>query len=387
MESTGLLLELIAVSVCGKEPTAELEQACTQEMLEKACSLGADHDLAHLIGQATGKLKMPDCQAVRWAKEAAMQAFMRHVRQEYAFGTVCRLLEQAQISFIPLKGLVLRQWYPENWFRTSCDMDILIREADLESARQLLEQNGWNYIGKSSHDISLMSPQGVHLELHHTTIEDCVSEAGAAVMEGIWEDARPLPGKQYHMAVSDSLFYFYHMAHMAKHFLYGGCGLRSFLDVWILNHCVKPETERRAELLEKGGLTAFAKAAEKLADSWFSGAPLDEMSGQFQDFVLRGGTYGSLENRVSLQQGQEGGKWRFAMKRIFQPYDILKYRFPVLKKHRWLTPFFQPVRWFQLIFGGRWNHSVDEFTTAAEVTEGDQCAVRQLLDYLELEHK
>jgi hypothetical protein len=313
-----------------------------------------------------------------------MEALLRQTRQEIALQRACSALERGEIPFIPLKGSVLRQWYPEPWMRTSCDLDILVRETELPRARALLEEENWRYGGNSSHDISLFSPEGAHLELHHTTLEDCLSKAGADLMEGIWEDAKPLPGKKYHLVISDGLFYYYHMAHMAKHFLYGGCGVRPFLDIWILNHVVQPDAELRQQLLKKGELTGFAKAAETLAEIWFSGAEMDENSRLLEAFVLGGGTYGNMENRVNLLQVKKGGKLRFLWQRIFQPYEILKHSYPILKKHKWLTPALQVARWFRLLFGGKMGSSVQELKTTAQTTDDAQEAARALLKYLEL---
>ena len=35
-------------------------------------------------------------------------------------------IKKVQIPFLPLKGSVIRQYYPEPWMRTSCDIDILV---------------------------------------------------------------------------------------------------------------------------------------------------------------------------------------------------------------------------------------------------------------------
>ena len=384
MDAWQLVLELIGIAVCGKAPSGTLKEACTPEALGEAYALTARHDLAHLVGQGAAKLQLPDSEPLQKCRQAAMQAFLRYTRQAVALQNACSLLEVGQIPFIPLKGSVLRQWYPEAWLRTGCDIDILVQEPMLDRAKDLLEEAGWTFTGNSSHDISLYSPEGVHLELHHTALEDCYSQAGAAVMEGIWQDAAPVEGKTYQMALSDGLFYFYHMAHMAKHFLDGGCGIRPFLDIWILNHRVEPDAGNRQALLEKGGLKGFADAAKKLSEIWFEGAAMDEYSKSFEAFVLSGGTYGSLENQVSLNQAKKGSKLRFLWERIFLPYSFLKYSYPVLQKHKWLTPVFWVVRWFRLLFGGKVTQSVQELKTSQKVTEADRETARALLRYLEL---
>lgn len=384
MDTAQLIFPLIRIAVCGMQTTEALRDACTPEALEAAYHLAKKHDLAHLVGQGASKLQLAHSDALEKCKKAAMQAFLRHAQQEFAYQNVCTLLEQAQIPFIPLKGSVLRSFYPEGWMRTSCDMDILVHEEDLPRAQAILEANGWVYQEKTSHDLTFDSPEGVHLELHYSTIEDYVSESSKRILEGIWQEATPLPGKRFHMVISDKLFYYYHMAHMAKHFVHGGCGIRTFLDVWIMNHNMEFDPAARQALLSEGNLSAFARGAEELANIWFSGAPMDENARMFEDFILSGGTYGNLQNRVSLQQEQQGGKLQFALHRIFLPYSILKHQFPVLQKHKWLTPVFHLVRWFRLLFCGGIKRSVRELQTTASVSTDAQAAAQALIRHLGL---
>lgn len=384
MDSVQLLFRLIRVAMCGEPPTQELTNACTPETLAQVFALASRHDLAHLVGQGASKLQLPDSEPLQNCKKAAMQALLRHTRQVYAFQNLCNILEQASVPFIPLKGSVLRDFYPESWMRTSCDMDVLVHMEDLPRAQQALEAQGWKYWTKSFHDVSYFSPEGVHLELHHTTIEDHISTTASQIMEGIWQDATPLPDKRFHMCISDALFYYYHMVHMAKHVVDGGCGIRTFLDIWVLNHRMEFDPAARQALLSKGDLTAFATATQTLAEIWFSGAPMDENSRILQEFILSGGTYGSMVNRVSLQQKKKGGKFKFALQRIFQPFNILKLQFPVLEKHKWLTPVFHVVRWSRLLFGGVFKRSVRELQTTAAVSDDDQATAQALIRHLGL---
>ena len=57
--------------------------------------------------------------------------------------------------------------------RTSCDIDILVREQDIDTAAQAIgEKLGYRYESKNYHDISLKSESGVHLELHFSLKEN-----------------------------------------------------------------------------------------------------------------------------------------------------------------------------------------------------------------------
>ena len=229
-----------------------------------------------------------------------------------------------------------------------------------------------------------MSPEEVYLELHYSTIEDFISPEAHAVMETVWDQAVPVAGSECHRQLPEELFYYYHMAHAAKHFVGGGCGIRAVLDTWILENRIPHDREAREALLHKGSMLTFSRGMEKLSRIWFSGEAPDPLSGAMEKFILTGGNFGTLENRVLMNQSKKGSKWKYAMSRIFLPYHTLKHQYPILKKHKLLFPVYQVVRWCKLLFRGGADRSLRELQTNAAVTEEDLATAEQLLTYLNL---
>lgn len=152
-----------------------------------------------------------------------------------------------------------------------------------------------------------------------------------------------------HRSMTDAFFYFYHLAHMAKHFETGGCGIRPFIDLWILDHIGDAVQGQRDALLSAGGLLRFADVSRKLSCVWLDGEDADELIIEMQEFILRGGSYGTSENRVALQQKKKGGRFGYLLSRVFIPFERLKRWYPVLIKHPWLMPIMQIRRWFMLL--------------------------------------
>lgn len=89
-------------------------------------------------------------------------------------------------------------------------------------------------------------------------------------------------------------------------------------------------------------------------------ADYTDLTKKMESYILSGGVYGSTENRVMVAQGKSGGKLRYAWSRVFLPYKLLKNYYPILEKHRWLTPVMEVVRWFRILFGGRLRQSTQE---------------------------
>ena len=382
-----VMFSLLRYEIGQGDALGEEERAFCSEQMELLYKLSKKHDIAHLIGDALSKQKLlesGDEWAQKFQKERLL-ALYRYEQLNFALGEICQTLEAAEIPFLPLKGSVIRPYYPEPWMRTSCDIDVLVHEEDLDRAVAALTE-GMNYRSgvKGSHDIPLFSPGGMHIELHYVLVEDDVANQANATLSNVWQYTCEKEGYTYHMVMSDEMFYFYHIAHMAKHFEYGGCGIRSFLDLWILEQKIVYDTEKRDELLKKGDLFTFAMASEMLSKVWFGDGMDTEVTQSMEKYILHGGVYGTMDNKVAVQQKRKGGKVKYLFSRVFLPYNSIKFHYPILEKHRWLMPFMQVRRWFKLIFLGGLKRSVNEISINATLSKEQQDSTQQLLKQLGL---
>ena len=71
------------------------------------------------------KRSIPPADIASALEQKQLAAVFRY-EQQYEFQRICAVLEQAEVSYIPLKGLLLRNCYPEGWMRTSGDLDLLV---------------------------------------------------------------------------------------------------------------------------------------------------------------------------------------------------------------------------------------------------------------------
>ena len=344
-----ILFSLLRSAVCGTILTEEERGFFSPDLLRELLQESSKHDVAHLVVLGLKQNELLGKEHTDLDKYI-LKAVYRYERTRYEYEALCVALEEAKIPFLPLKGSVIRRYYPEAWMRTSCDIDILVHPEDLERAISYLSEN-YNYTEKerATHDVSLYTPTGVHVELHFDLVEEGRAGNAVEVLRSVWEHTTLHEKHSYWYEMSDSYFYFYHVAHMAKHFENGGCGIRPFIDLWILDHMENIERPSRDELLSKGGLLKFANAARQLCEMWFHGKEPDALSLQMQNFLLHGGVYGSSDNRVALQQKAKGGRIGYVWSRMFIPYTKLKRYYPVLERHRWLMPVMQIRRWFMLL--------------------------------------
>lgn len=87
---------------------------------------------------------------------------------------------------------------------------------------------------------------------------------------------------------------------MAKHFENGGCGIRPFVDLCILDDLPNSDVAKRNALLEKGNLLKFANVARKLSRAWFVAEDYDLISHQMEDLSMRCRKYSFLTMLLSF---------------------------------------------------------------------------------------
>ena len=379
-ETSKVMFALLRSAVCGDLLSSEEISLYSPDILPAITSLAQKHDVMHLIVFALKKNGVLD-ESNKNLESKMLITICRLEKLNYELIKLCEALEQAEIPFIPLKGSVLRQYYPEPWMRTSCDIDVLVHEEDLQRTVSYLADNlGYKRESQNSHDISMFTQGGVHIEVHYDLVEDNRANSAAAVLKQIWNVAVKHDGCNYQYEMPDEMFYFYHIAHMAKHFVYtGGCGIRPFLDIWVLNHRIDFDREKRDKLLSDGGLSVFEKQAELLSEVWFGNAEHTEITRQMEEYILRGGVYGTTTNRVAVQQQKQGGKMKYALSKIFIPYDVIKFHYPILQKHRWLTPIMEVRRWGKIIFCGHLKRTVNELKYNSTISEDAAAETRTLL--------
>ena len=375
-----IFMKLIRTALDHEKLSEEEKQMCTPEEIKRMADLALRHDLGHMLALALKRNELP---LEPYLEKYILKASYRYALLNEDYKGICKKLEELEVPFIPLKGAVLRELYPQPWLRTSCDIDILVRPADIDRVASLLEKEYGCTLGeKGPHDIGMDTPKKIHVELHYNLVEQKEIQIGKAheVLANVWESALMKERHQYWQVLSDEMFYFYHIAHMAKHFAIGGCGIRPFIDLWILNQAEDINVEKRNNLLQQGELHIFANAANKLCRVWFEGEEADELTRRMEEYILTGGIYGTDSSKFAVHVKIKGGRWRFLMYKVFVPYKELKAHYPILEKHAWLLPIMEVRRWFKLFFCGHMPRVRKALKHMVKMSDGELKGVKTILD-------
>ncbi len=366
------MFDLIKSAVFNELLPTEKKRELADEDIKEILSESKKQDSLHLVahGLHINGMLAPDSQYFAKAQQIQATAMYRNETQRYVFEQLCNFFEEEKIDFMPLKGSVLRKHYREGWLRTSCDIDILIKDEDGERAvRILTEKFGYTFERKGTKDYSLFSPEKLHFEMHYNLVGECISGKPSEVAKNVWEYAKLKDGYDYWYEMSDEMFYFFHITHIAKHFYTGGCGIKPFIDMLILEEMAGSDIEKRNKLLEEAELLKFANYIRKLYRVWFLGEEHTETTLQMQEYILNGGVYGTAANKIVFTQQRKGGKVKYILSRIFMPYRLMKKRYPILEKHKYLLPIYTVRRWIEFFSKERYNRSMREFEISKNVSD------------------
>lgn len=173
----------------------------------------------------------------QWKKETILTG-VSQINHVNTVGYILSKFNKENIPVIVLKGLVVRDLYPNPEFRTMGDADILVHEKDLDKVRKLFNSLGYTEDnhgeGHGAHIV--FSKAGFrHIEVHWTLINEQYFKGTNEFEKSIWDNTMEinLKGvKALSLGLDDLALHL--CVHMAVHIACGGFGLRQLCDLVLL---------------------------------------------------------------------------------------------------------------------------------------------------------
>ena len=384
-----IMFSLIRSEICG----TSLEKSIKAELSAKVCkelfALSNKHDVAHIVASALFKNELLGEENVSAAfKEVFMVAVYRDIQKEYSLKQVSAILEKTNVSHILLKGAILRQYYPQTWMRTSCDVDVLVKNKDIDCAINALCEAGYVRVqAASTHDYNLISPHKIHIELHYTLSQDGEFVNADAILNDIWHDAFLTENGKYSYQLPAEQFILYHLVHMGRHLLHGGCGVRPFIDLWLLERKMSYNESKLKAILLNTGLVSLYNIASDLGKVWLESKEHTEQTKLLEEYILFGGVYGNSKNSAKVLAAKGVGKTKSFLKLMFLPKENLEVLYPNLKKHPTMLPLYQIKRWFKVFDKKKRDKVKYLMKTRNNVEQTRANITRVMLEYLDILNK
>lgn len=255
------LLDLVSIALFGGE---EVKIPLTQELGEEAYQQA----VLNLLG-----LQLDTTSVLN---ELNTQGLANNVRIDYEHSEVHKLMSEAKIPYVILKGSASASYYPEPLLRTMGDVDFLVSPSDVSKAEWILRKNGFQ-AGKDNnndchmvyrrHTYGVISTWEMHWEpsgipngevgnLIREYFSDIITEAKKCNVSG---SEYMIPSTFHHGLIM--------LLHVAVHMINSGIGLRHLCD-WTV-FVAKLTEEEFCELFEKKlktiGLWKFAQVLTQLS--------------------------------------------------------------------------------------------------------------------------
>lgn len=326
------LIHLLSMALKNEKPEEKPDNISFKEVYE----LALRHSVANMSFYAVEKLKNKPEDGIykKWSMERDKE-LMRDTFQLMESEKLCRMAEEKGVEHILLKGAVLKELYPQTDFRTMSDIDIYISEEKLEIMQDIMGSLGYEgkRLGKGICD-EYFKPPVVSVEVHHQLFGDGHYEFEPIFGE-IWDKSELTDGKTYRLSEKYCLAFI--IAHGIKHYRLGGTGIRTFMDIWLYQKKTDVDADAVCKMFDGIGEGQTCRDFIRLSEIWFGNGEMTDKFSSMEEYIIRGGTYGTYENQT-INGVKSEGKIKYVLKKLFPEFRYMQEQFPVLKKAPVLLP-------------------------------------------------
>ncbi len=293
--------------------------------------------------------------------QAKAKAIRKIVLMDAEMSVIFSKMEEMGIWHMPLKGTVLKVYYPKFGMREMSDHDILFDASHADDVKEIMLELGYvaGHFGTGVHDSYFKKPV-CNFEMHRTLFG---ARHDQALQEYYRNIENRLVGDGYEKHFTPEDFYIYMLAHEYKHYSNGGTGLRSVLDTYVFLSKVSLNMDYVEAEIKKLGIGDFEKKNRSLAMHLFEGGELTTAEREMLGYILSSGTYGTISHSVENSMKKNGwGKTGYMLHRFSVPlsrknksYDAYAGTYPLFYKYKVLLPLLPFYRTVRSIWSGRFK--------------------------------
>ena len=365
-----IYLASFGINSKGKPDEKCLERYRTNEENRKELfRMSAKHFIDALVGTT---LKRAGVVLPKYWEERMVKAVRKVLLFDVERKKLCAWMDRERIWYLPLKGIILKEYYPSIGMRQMSDNDILFDADAWERVEKHMLSEGYETesVGNGNHDVYQKAPV-YNFEMHRSLYGKGHDERWVEYYSDIKDCLIPdrADDRCYGYHVSDEDFYIYITSHAYKHYSGSGTGLRTLLDFYaylnakedsldfdyIRTACKKlgiDDFEQHNRILCR---KVFAPQQTYNQDSFEQSLSADEL--EMLQYYLSSGVYGTFErmvaNRMEKQTKADGkknlSKLNYYRHRVFPGMELYE-NYPLLVKHRFLIPAYWFYRIVRMLF-------------------------------------
>lgn len=273
------------------------------------------------------------------------------------------------VQVVALKGIIIRSYYVNPELRTMTDIDLLVRENDMNKCENILLRLGYTYDHETPAHKVYKDKNNLIIELHSTLIDEDYYKKDNPYLD-VFERIRSVElgdEKIYVLGYTDQLIHL--ITHMMTHISSSSINIRQFLDIALF---VNKENEKInfADFKYKGEVYGFYKNAIlilSICDDMFECNIPKEIKNDFNilsksqkeiiiDMLFSKKSLGkdkltySIGSSIAYDRNNKGDKsvWVKYVRYLFPSYNIMRDKFNYCNKYKYLLP----IAWIHRIITG-----------------------------------
>ena len=354
-ENMKAAMDLIYLVSCAVNEEKTDASTCAAMNLDEVYAVAERHSLRSTAAVALEQvMTLP-----RNFLDGKFKAIRRQSLFDIERSLVLKAFEENGIWYLPLKGILLKDYYPKTFMREMLDNDILCDYTKMERVKELME--GLGYTCKTfgiTHDDEYDKAGMLEFEIHRSLFNQKYYPELYAYFENIKSRLIKDGNNKYGYHMTDEDFYIFLVCHLYKHYVYDGTGLRSLLDLYVFNRRFDGKLNGKYLNAEFGKLklTDFERDMRQFAQHIFTGQELSESEIKELEYFISSDTMGSYDNSLRRQLNNDDSaksKRKYVLKRLFPSFESLKTAHPVVYKYKVLYPFWIPYRSVKRILSKR----------------------------------
>ena len=356
----GYFIHLTKCALKGLTPCEKPEGVAFEEIFEIARKQKVSNLLWDVIMELENK---PSSQLLgKWQTDYAVflnQTALQEIELENLIGIFTSL----GYEVLPLKGSLIRKYYPQPDMRTMGDIDFLVK-TDMSNqsrlkVREIMHENGYtdDVLDDGQVDAFRKGSQ-LYAEIHYEFMYKTHSHYEDFIID--WSkmpttNENPL----VHTMTAEDLYYF-NIGHFLKNIYNRGIGFRSVMDCYVLWNALNEEEQKSvSSRLENIGVLDFNNALISLGKIWFDDEENDGSLDAFENYLLDTHVYGIVKNASIMNfakrnaNGTKKDRLKFYLSRFFPSAIELYNRFKIKHRIFVLLPFLWAARLVMLPFSSK----------------------------------
>ena len=340
-----IMIYLTSCAVNGVLPNREKLTSVSLPMLFEVCQ---SHVLTAVVAYALESVGIQDKAFI----QAKAKAIRKNILLDVERAEIFNYMEKEHIWHMPLKGALLKDWYPKAGMRQMSDNDILYDSKFRNQTRKMMAERGFTLKGSSDNVDEYCKKPVYNFELHTALFTEYKKEKIYHYYSEIKNKLEKDTDRQYGYHFRTEDFYLYMITHEYKHYTGGGTGVRSLLDTYIFMKKFGSSLNRDYldREFRKIGILEFEQQNYRLAMKVFQSGHLTEQEKNLLKYYIFSGTYGSFEHAGKNKVEQKETKKEYIFHRCFPSPEEVKPWFPFFYEHQWLMPVLWAIRPFRGLF-------------------------------------